>query len=112
MGGGGEEGGGRRGENIQFYSKRKQKLVMCVVKQTLLFLVSVKLCVLESCICLREVSDFPFGYVPLEFDGRCFGAMLRLRGAGGRGEGRKAPRWPCQETGHHWLRKLIIYWAK
>lgn len=58
------------------------------------------------------MSDFPFGCVPLEFDGRLSGAVLRQRGAGGRGEERKAPRLPHEEAGRCWLGKLIIHWAK
>lgn len=81
----GGRGRGERERIIQTYSKREQKLVVCLAKQMLLFLVSVKVCVPESCIRSREVSAFPFGYVPLEFDGGLFGAVPRQRGAGGWG---------------------------
>lgn len=93
--------------NIKTYSKRKQKLVVCLAKQMLL-LVSVKLCVLELRICLRKVSSVPFGYVLLEFAGRLFGAMLRQHRTGGQGEGKKAPLLPHEETDHCWLGKLIL----
>lgn len=101
LGMGGRRVGGR-GQSVKLYSKCKQKLVVCLAKQTLLFLVSVKLCVLESCICLRRGSSFPLGDVPLELDGWRQGAEPRQHRAGGQGAGRRAPRLPCEETGHCW----------
>lgn len=56
LGTGGRRAGGKGVENLKIYSKRKQKLVVCLAKQMLL-LVSVKLCVLELCICLCKVSN-------------------------------------------------------
>lgn len=102
-----EEDGGKGVENIKTYSKREQKLVVCLAKQMLL-LVLVKLCVLELCICLCKVSNVPFGYILLEFAGRLFGAMLKQHRARGQGVGKKAPRLSLEETGHCWLGKLIL----
>lgn len=54
------------------------------------------------------MSNILFGYVLFEFAGKLFGAMLRQYRAGGRGEGKKAPSLPHEETGHCWLGKLIL----
>lgn len=109
LGMGGRRAGEKGVENIKTYSKRKQKLVVCLAKQMLL-LVLVKLCVLELCICLRKVSNVLFGYVLLEFAGRLFGALLRRTGPGDREWGRRLLACP--------LRRLATagwgssYWAK
>lgn len=102
---------GGRGQSIKLYSKCKQKLVVCLAKQTLLFFVSVKLCVLESCICLRRVSGFPPGDVPLELDGWRRGAEPRQRGAGGRGAGEEGASLAPRGDRPLLAGKLIVHWA-